>query len=262
MVRKYTDEQIAFIQEVAPGRYNPEIAELFNARFNTNVTGSQIKSFKANHKIKSNVPLKRHSKPEGLFTKEQEAFIQKNVKGLSNKELAELINVTFGLSIKAKQMASWKKNHGLTSGLDCRFKTGQTPANKGTKGVYNVGGNSTSFKKGQTPLNYRPVGTERVDLEGYTLIKVSDKGQWHQRWKHKHRVVWEQANGKIPHNHVLIFADSDKRNTSLENLILVSRKQLAMLNKHNLIKNDVELTKTGILIADIYSKIFDLKKKK
>lgn len=262
MPHKYTDEQKDFIREVSPGRYNKEIADLFNAKFGTSVTESQIKSIKANYKIKSNVPLKRRTEPEGLFTKDQEDFIKKNVKGLTNQALADLINETFDLSITARQMLTWKKNHGLTSGLDFRFKKGQEPANKGTKGLHNVGGNKTSFKKGQRPLNYKPVGTERVDDEGYTLIKVSDTGKWHQRWKHKHRVLWEKENGKIPHNHVLIFADGDKSNTSLDNLILVSRKQLAMLNKHKLIKNDVELTKTGLIIADIYSKIYDRKRKR
>lgn len=47
----------------------------------------------------------------------------------------------------------------------------------------------------------------------------------------------------------------------IDNLILVSRKQLLILNNNNLIKNDVELTKTGIIIADIYSKINERKVK-
>ncbi|WP_233095997.1 hypothetical protein [Alicyclobacillus sp. SO9] len=114
---RYTQEQTEFIREVAQGRYNTEIAALFNARFGTNVTDGQMKSFKANHQIKSNVLKRRRTEPAGLFTNEQKAFIKDNVKGLSNQKLADLVNKRFGLSITARQMNTWKKNHGLTSGL-------------------------------------------------------------------------------------------------------------------------------------------------
>ncbi len=260
MSHRYTEEQKGFIREIAPGRYNQEIAELFNARFGTNVTESQIKSFKANHKIKSNVPRKRVTDDDGLFTKEQKEFIKSNAKGLKNKELADLVNKTFGLSITARQMNTWKKNHGVTSGLDCRFKNGHVPANKGTKGKFNVGGNRTSFKKGHKPLNYKPIGSERIDRDGYTLIKVQDDGPWHKRWRYKHRVMWEKENGPIPDGHALLFADGNKQNITLDNLILVSRKQMATLNKKGLITNDSDLTRTGIVIADIYQKISERKK--
>lgn len=46
-----------------------------------------------------------------------------------------------------------------------------------------------------------------------------------------------------------------------ENLLLVSRAQLARMNQKGLIQNDVELTKTGIIIADIYNKIGERKKR-
>lgn len=38
------------------------------------------------------------------------------------------------------------------------------------------------------------------------------------------------------------------------------RNTLAILNKHHLIQNNTKLTKTGIVIADIYSKIGERKK--
>jgi len=262
MPHNYTEEQKEFIRKVALGRYNTEIADLFNAKFRTSITEGQIKSFKANHKIKSNVQKRKVTGDEGLFTKEQKEFIKENVKGLLNQELAQLVNKTFGLSITTKQMNTWKKNHGLTSGLDKRFRKGSTPPNKGTKGVYNIGGNKTSFKKGNKPLNYKPVGTERIDRDGYVLIKVQDDGPWHKRWKHKHKVLWEEANGPIPSGHKILFADQNRQNISLDNLVLVSDKQMATLNRKGLISNEAELTKTGIIIANIYQKIGERKKSK
>ncbi|MFT4415298.1 HNH endonuclease signature motif containing protein [Fredinandcohnia humi] len=258
MPRRYTKEQIDYIREIAPGRYNDEIAKLFNANFGTNLTEGQIKSFKANHKIKSNVPKRRVTEDDGLFTKEQKAFIKENVKGLSNQKLADLVSENFNLSITAKQMMTWKQNHGLSSGL--KGSEGVAPPNKGTKGLYNFGGNKTSFKTGQRPLNYKPVGTERIDRDGYILIKVSDTGAWHERWKLKQVVIWEEANGPIPKGHCLLFLDGNKQNVSLDNLQLITRSQLARLNQNSLISNDPELTKTGIVIADIIGKIGERKR--
>ncbi|EKN67862.1 HNH endonuclease signature motif containing protein [Schinkia azotoformans] len=260
MPHYYTEEQKDFIREFAPGRYNSEIAELFNAKFGISVTEGQIKSFKANHRIKSNVSRRRVIEDVGLFTKEQKAFIKENVRGLSNRKLTDLVNQKYGLSITVKQMKTWKNNHGLSSGL--KGSEGMDPPNKGTKGLYNVGGNRTSFKKGQKPLNYKPVGTERIDRDGYVLIKVSDEGPWNKRWRLKHNVIWEEANGPIPKGHCLLFLDGNKQNVSLENLQLITRSQLARLNQNHLISNDAELTKTGLIIANIYGKIGERRKSK
>ncbi|MEN2464948.1 HNH endonuclease signature motif containing protein [Ornithinibacillus sp. JPR2-1] len=248
-----------FICEVAPGKYNDEIAQLVNKKFGTSYTAEYIRSYKSRHKIKSNVPKRRVKDDEGLFTKEQKEFIQKHVKGLRNQELADLVNEKFNLSITALQMKNWKRNHGLSSGL--KGSEGLTPPNKGTKGLHNVGGNKTSFKKGQKPANYKPVGSERVDNDGYLLVKVQEDGPWNKRWRHKHKILWEEVNGPVPRGYKLIFADGNKENITLENLILVSNRQLLTMNRNSLIQGDAELTKTGIVIADLMNKITDRKRK-
>lgn len=256
---RYTPEQKRFIQDIAQGRYNSEIAELFQARFNIEISASQIKAFKANHKIKSNVPRARKTGDEGLFTREQKEFIRENVEGRQNQELADLVNEKFDLQVTAKQMNTFKKNHGLVSGLDCRFQEGSVPANKGTKGLYNVGGNRTSFKKGQRPLNYMEVGSERINTDGYVEIKIADPN----KWRGKHLILWEQIHGKpVPEGHVIIFGDGNRLNLDPENLILITRGQLAIMNKRGLIHNDAELTKTGVIMADIIKKISDRRRKK
>lgn len=89
-------------------------------------------------------------------------------------------------------------------------------------------------------------------------IKVAE-GQKHKNWKGKHIVIWEAANGPVPKGHVVIFGDGNIRNFVPGNLLLVSRKQLVRLNQMNLIQEDAELTRTGILIADICNKIGEWK---
>ncbi len=258
MQHRYTLEQKAFIREIAPGRYNAEITDLFNRKFETSCTVEQIKCFKANHKISSDVPRIRITKPDTLFSFDQVEFIMNNVNGLLNQDLTDLVNETFNLSITVKQMKSWKKNNKVNSGL--KGSEGMSPPNKGTKGVYNVGGSRTSFKKGQQAINYKSVGYERIDKDGYVLVKVQDDGPWHKRWRHKHKVLWEEAYGPIPKGHAIVFGDRDRKNLDLDNFVCVSRAQLAILNNFKLIQREADLTRTGVIIADMYMKISDRKK--
>lgn len=195
------------------------------------------------------------------FTPEQVAYIVEHVKGISNPELLEMFNHHFGLDLKLSQIKAFKNNRRLSSGLDGRFKSGHVPFNKGMKGV-TQGGVETQFKKGQKPFNFKPVGSERIDRDGYTVVKISDKGDWHHRWRHKHKVIWEKVNGPIPKGHCLIFLDGNKQNVTLENLMLITRKQLARLNQNHLIFDDPDLTRTGIILADLYGKIGERKRAK
>ncbi|MNM10447.1 hypothetical protein D3C81_205750 [compost metagenome] len=192
-----------------------------------------------------------------VFTSEQRDFIRENVPGISNVELTDRFNTRFELSLHVNQIKAFKKNHKLSSGLTGRYEPGSVPFNKGKK-KYWVGGEATQFQKGHKPHNYRPVGSERVNGDDYIDIKIADPN----KWKAKHVLVWEGQNGAVPKGYVVIFGDGDRRNFDLNNLILVSRKQLAVMNKNGLIQNNAELTKAGIIIADIYQKIGKRKKVK
>lgn len=187
------------------------------------------------------------------FTQEQKDFIRENVIGRSNPEITEMFNIRFGLNLGVNQVKAFKKNNKLSSGLDGRFTPGHVPANKGLKGV--GGWEPTYFKKGNIPHNYKPIGSEREN-DGYIQIKIADPN----KWRAKHRVIWEKENGPVPKGHVVIFGDGDRRNFELDNLILVSQSQLSILNRKGLIQKDAELTKTGIIIADLYRKIGAAKK--
>ncbi|MCO7125095.1 HNH endonuclease [Sporolactobacillus shoreicorticis] len=190
-----------------------------------------------------------------LLTPEQDQFLSDHVKGLGNAELTAILNENFGLTLTRQQVKTYKKNHGLSSGLTGHYKKGHVPANKGT---HNGGWEPTQFKKGHQPANYMPVGTEKMKSDGYMYIKIADPGKWRQ----KHRLIWEKANGRpIPKGHKLIFGDGDRLNFDLNNLILVTDKQMAILNRKGLIRNNAELTQTGIVLADLFSKMHERKRK-
>jgi phage protein len=192
------------------------------------------------------------------YTDEMIEFLKEVTPGKTYKEITELFNKKFNLGVTTgiiKSLLSRKKIHTGTGG--CLYKKGSIPWNKGKKGY--MGANKTSFKKGNRPKNWKLIGSERIDIDGYTLIKIAEP----KKWALKHRIIWEEFHKKkVPRGSVIIFADGDKTNFNIENLICVSRKELRVLNKCSLIKNEAELTKTGLNIAKIRIKLAELKKEK
>lgn len=138
---------------------------------------------------------------------------------------------------------------------DTRFKKGMTPWNKGIKtGLKPTKG----FKKGFTPWHTKELYSERLDKDGYILIKIAKPN----KWVRKHRWIYEQKFGAIPENCVILFADGDKTNLDVDNLICVTREELKVLNKCRLISSVPELTKTGLNIAKIKIKLAELRREK
>lgn len=162
------------------------------------------------------------------YTLIQTAFLKKH-ETVERKELAELFNAAFGTQQTYKAIVGKCKVLGLKTGRTGCFQKGQTPPNKGTKGL--TGANKTSFKQGNTPHNVKGVGsiTEHVDKNGYTYLRI--KIAEPNKWQMLHAYIWEQEHGKIPKSHCVIFKDRDTENMNLDNLMLVSRSELARLNQ-------------------------------
>lgn len=192
-----------------------------------------------------------------VYTTKEIEYLKEVAPGRSNKEITELFNNKFKLNLSEKVISSTRKRYGIKTGSDGRFRKGNIPFNKDKKGL--TGANETSFKKGNKPHNWVPLGSERITKDGYIQIKIQE-GKFQKNWKGKHILIWEEHNGPLPKGHAIIFGDGNNRNFDIDNLILVSRQQLLILNRNNLIQKDAELTKTGVLIADLYSKISDRKK--
>lgn len=113
--------------------------------------------------------------------------------------------------------------------IAARFQNGSVPLNKGKKVSPEIYAKMqpTMFKKGQTPVNHRDVGSERVNVDGYIEIKVAEPN----RWRLKHRVIWEQANGSIPKGFNVQFKNHNRKDCRLDNLYLISKaEQMAKEN--------------------------------
>jgi hypothetical protein len=189
------------------------------------------------------------------YSEEEIEYLTNNAAGINNTELTRMFNEHFNLNLTVSQIKGFKGNRKINSGLNGRFKKGNVPYNKGKKGV--GGWEPTQFKKGNKPHNYMSVGSERVNGESYLEIKIADPN----KWKSKHILVWEEHNGPVPKGYAVIFGDGNKRNFDPNNLILVSRKQLLTMNRNKLIQNDADLTRTGVIIADLHGKINEAKRK-
>lgn len=187
-------------------------------------------------------------KPGRAYPPEVAKFIRDHVKGISTKELVEMVNEKFGTEFTVSKMHNFKCNHNLKSGIDGRFKKGHMPHNKGQKGIMYKGSEKGWFKKGHVSENKRPIGSERVESKnGYIMIKVAEPN----KWRLKHNVIWEEHNGLIPKGNVVIFLDGDKTNCNIDNLVCITQEENLIMNKRGLRYSEAELTKTGTLIAKV-----------
>ncbi len=252
----YFEEHIKFISDNVKGRTIDELVEVFNKEFDAAITKSQIKTLKQRHELKSGIGTSHKCK--SIFADGIVEFIKNNHKGTGHKEMAEMIYSQFKILYSQEQIKSFYARYKLNSGLTGRYEKGHVPANKGKPGKTIGRMAKTQFKKGHIPLNHKEIGSERINVDGYIEIKTAEPN----KWKAKHVVVHEQYHGKVPENHCVIFGDGDKLNLNIENLLLVSRRQLLILNRRELIHNDLELTKSGIIITGIIMKCADLKKGK
>lgn len=127
-----------------------------------------------------------------------------------------------------------------------KFLKGTTPWNKGKKtGIIPV----NSFKKGHHSQNSMPIGSER-EYNGLIFIKNSNN-----KWVEKKKIIYEMHNGPVKKGHVLIFLDGNRHNTNIENIFMVTKREVYIMNRFGMFNNNPELTLANILIIRIKDKI-------
>jgi hypothetical protein len=260
-VHRYTTEQHEFFRESAPGRSYNELHDMFLAKFGINLTAAAVKSYMKNHKLKTETYRK--------YTQEHIDWLRENIQGTRFRDLTRMFNEHFAFNIGIAAMVSLCDRFGLHNGIDARFNPamvnagvphrfpkGHVPANKGRKGVNYPGMQATQFKKGNMPQTWKPVGTENLRSDGYVWVKIAEP----HKWREKHVLAWEAAHGPRPAGHKIIFGDGNRQNFELDNLLLVTNAQLVRMNQNGLIGGSADLTRAGILVADIMSKVAERKR--
>jgi hypothetical protein len=129
----------------------------------------------------------------------------------------------------------WNPEH--PSSKAHRFPKGHVPANKGTKrpGFSPGRMSQTQFKKGQKNHNWLPVGSTRINADGYLDRKIADTGYPPRDWKAVHILLWEEHLGPVPPRHCICFKNRDKTDIRIDNLACISRAERMRRNTiHNL----------------------------
>jgi hypothetical protein len=161
-----------------------------------------------------------------------------------NEDLAKILGVSVGSVISAgyryrlRKTAEFMRKHS-EKGM---FKPGREPKNKGKRledyldraTILKI--KKTSFKKGNKPATFKPVGSERINQEGYTEVKVRNP----KSWKLKHRVIYEKNFGKIPKGCNVQFKDRNSQNFDPSNLVLRTRKENMEINSVHSLPPEIE----------------------
>lgn len=116
-------------------------------------------------------------------------------------------------------------------GIGSRFEKGHVPANKGLRRPGWARGRmaETQFKPGQAPTNHKPVGYERVTVDGYRERKVAEP----KTFRAVHVLLWEEHLGPVPKGCAVVFKNGNKTDIRIDNLALVSRAELMRRNSYH-----------------------------
>ena len=257
---KWPQEVVDWLGANVPGRTTKEVTELinqqgFDEKYGMVFTEDIVKGAKSRYGFKSGTPM---GNPKGYSSKYPEGmaeYVASIAQGKSTAELVEAVNRKYGAgTIGIRQMKAYKKNHGINTGLTGQFEPGSTPANKGKKmspEAYEKCA-PTKFRKGQTPVNHKPVGTESVRRnykrnQMFVYVKVAEPNIWRM----KHIMEWEKHNGPVPKGKAIIFADGNPQNTDIDNLVMVSRSQLAVMNRWGIHGYDKQTAEVAANVASL-----------
>jgi hypothetical protein len=202
--------------------------------------------------VKNHIARLGLRKGRRVFTEADKQLLRERYADTPTPELAKQLGITLTacwqlarrLNLhKSKQFIAdtardrtMRPGHG---GLLTRFQPGLQPWNKGRKlgAKWSTPGmRRTQFKKGQRPMKWRPIGSTRINADGYMERKVADishdQPYWWKCWRMEHVLVWEKKHRrKVPKGRVIVFKDGNKRNLKPSNLQCITRQELVHRNR-------------------------------
>ena len=190
------------------------------------------------------------------YTDKEVRYVAEHYATMSSREIAEVIGcghswvVTTAKELGLRKSKEWIAERARVVTLSFRhgskatqFKPGHCPMNKGRKQVEYMTPEQiartavTRFRPGNRPVGWRPIGSERVNVEGYREIKMREGLRG---WDLKHKVVWEAYNGEAPKGYCISFLNGDKQDCRIQNLYLKTRRELLLENSYANYPKDVQ----------------------
>ena len=204
------------------------------------------------------------------YSDEQKEWLKNNVKNCSFQEITKNFNDIFGTNKTVKQINSLATSLGLVNEIDSSFKKGSSPFNKGKtwdewmskegqEKVKQFAFSSKDRSKNNADFIVKPIGSERLH-DGYIKVKIKNNNG-SKNYEFKHILVWEEKYGPVPDDSCIVFADGNKKNCDINNLILVKKSELCCMNKNGFIyKGNADATKVGHTMAKLKLKIGEVQK--
>lgn len=199
------------------------------------------------------------------WTKEEIEFLKTNYLLYDINKLVPLFNEHFNYNMSKKTIRATLSRFKIHCNRPGAWQKGRETFNKGMKwddymskkGQENS--RKTCFSSKDRNINNSnhnelPIGTEIVDKDGYVFVKIDKpKGTKARKWfVRKNRLIYEQAHGEIPKGYCVIFADGNKNNFDINNLVLVKNNEMTTMTKHKLrYKDFCEATKVGLNMAKL-----------
>lgn len=170
-----------------------------------------------------------------ILTRMYPDHFAQEIAGLLGRKIPSIYNKAAMLGLKCnpeKIRRAGKMSCCNPKNIATRFTKGHIPVNKGKKMSPEVYARcaGTMFKVGNTPHNHKEIGSERITKDGYIQIKVAEPN----KWRMKHRVIWEQHNGVIPPGCNIQFRNHNSQDCRIENLYLITRVD-QIVNENSLI---------------------------
>ena len=190
------------------------------------------------------------------WTDEMVEYVRGVYPHYTNKEIAQMLKERYGITVRPKSLRNLHQKYKYEDKLENvgRFEKGFTPWNKGKimSEETREKVKPTWYKKGNTPWNTRPIGSMRLDKDGYLVKKTKKTGRWTLYQRH----IYEQAHGvKLDKSDIIIFADGNIYNFDIDNLVRITREELLYLNNEGLISSDKDITKAGANLAKLVAKM-------
>lgn len=172
--------------------------------------------------------------PQQAWKDEHIAFLRTHRPRMTITQLIDLFEEQFGLRRSVYSIQKACCRYDIKAGSTGQFTPGHRTWNTNLVG-WQAGGKApgTQYKSGHRPQTWQPIGARTRTSKGIWKVKIKDMGSGLSRfgWRELHRMIWEEAHGTQSPGTAIVFVDGNPDNLTLDNLICLTRGELAMLNQ-------------------------------